>query len=419
MNNINSTKEGANLLDMVTRFYQGIFWLSPEELADQILTEAATVFQADIATWFLVTDDKMKLQLIDVYNERGEKTHPPDIEPYDLNWNARDESEVKGFTSWVAISGEPHFIPSLQYLLDRHKKSHAGRWDRWLYPDGINDPISGFLCSYSVPLFLPVDAPDLKDRLLGVLKVERRNSRKKVFTDEELMAFDIIANIMGFAYIYSERQKSLTLLDIGHTLIRPLGDVAFSLDITSENLKRKKNSDKDIHRLESSAMKLRVLSQMLSIAKDSFNNPAEIVEVSLREILLPQSNVISLKSGRKIIDQSAEDIRLELRRRSLAALIDITTNLIDNAVLYSDRNSAIELKYAKEGRDVIISIQNQGHPIPEDVLKKAQQAERSGYLFKGLTRSFQLAAKNDWKLIPECDQGKNRFTLLLPSVIGD
>ena len=50
--------EEPDLLDMVTRFYQGVFTLSPDELFGQILTEAAKVFGADIATWFLVTEDR-------------------------------------------------------------------------------------------------------------------------------------------------------------------------------------------------------------------------------------------------------------------------------------------------------------------------------------------------------------------------
>jgi len=47
----------------------------------------------------------------------------------------------------------------------------------------------------------------IRERVVGVLKMERRRFRKQVFTKEERQAFDVIAKIMGFAYLHAERQN--------------------------------------------------------------------------------------------------------------------------------------------------------------------------------------------------------------------
>lgn len=409
---VKNNNGAPNLLEMVTRFYQSIFTLSPEELIPQILTEAAKVFKADIATWFLVSEDRTQLRLVDVYNERGERTLRPEIEPYDLNWNVSAESRVRGVTAWVAVSGKPLFVPSLDSLLNEHGDAHMGKWDKWLYPERIEDPNSGFLCLYAVPLFLPIETPIIQDRIVGVLKVERRAYRKEVFTEEERKAFDVIANVMGFAYIHSERQKSLTLLDIGHTLIRPLGDVAISLDIVAACLHEDQTYEKK--ELDAACKRLRGLSKMLTIAKDSFNEPKVTTTVSLREVIAPQLDVFSLSSGRLVSYLPKNDPIITINKRALAALLTIVVNLVDNAIRYSIKGSKIEVQCFVENRNVILRIENKGLEIPKRDLNGIHPTQDRPEIFRGLPRSYQLAARNGWELKYLYVQNINRFDVIIP-----
>jgi signal transduction histidine kinase len=412
-NEVSKEAERPDLLEMVTRFYQNVFKLSPEELVPRILTEAARVFSADIATWFLVSEDRTQLRLVDVYNDQGKRHERPDISPYELNWDAKQESEAKGLTAWIAISGKPLFVPSLESLLEEHGKAHKGKWDRWLYPRGITDKETGFLCLYAVPLFLPIQTDSIRDRTVGVLKMERRRKRERPFAENERKAFDVIANIMGFAYSHSERQRSLTMLDIGHTLIRPLGDVAVSLDIVVEAMKEDQNHEREL--AASATKKLRALSQMLSIAKDGFNNPQEIRTVNLREEFTPQLEAIKLQAGIKILDLSQGKLIITITKRALASLLTIVVNLIDNAIRYGNPAYPIEIRYIAEKERVLIQVENQGIKIPDETLKEARSAQGNDEdIFKGLPRSYQLAARNGWEVKQERLESRNRFEISAP-----
>jgi hypothetical protein len=406
-----------DLQEMVTRFYQSIFTRDPEKLVPTILSETASVFEADIATWFLVTEDKKQLVLVDVYNDRGERTRPA-IEPYDLNWDASSETDIKGLTASVAISGKPLFVDSL-ISLEKHKE-HKGKWDKWLYPDGVKDPMSGFLCLYAVPLFLPVDTKNNRDKIVGVVKLERRMHRKRSFSEEERKAFDVIANIMGFAYIHSERQRALTLIDIGHTLIRPLGDVAFSLELVAIRLGKDKEKFKGpIQRLNESADKLRGLSQMLSIVKDSFNNPTELTNINLNDFLGSQAKIFSLQTNHDVVNvsKSEKNMIIDLTKMASAALMNLWSNLIDNAIRNSDRGTKIEYWYSRKGNDVTITLKNKGLKIPDTVINRAQDLQHEPDLFKGLPRAYQLAVRNGWKIDYERNGNFNIFSIVIPSGI--
>jgi hypothetical protein len=412
---ITSKSSGSpELLDMVTRFYQSVFTLSPEELSRNILSEAAKVFKADIATWFLVTEDRRYLRLVDVYNDQGEQTPRPEIEPYELKWDARQESEVKGLTAWVAISGKSLFVPSLKSLLTDHKQSHQGKWDRWLYPDGNQDPKSGFLCMYAVPLFLPVDTPNIQERILGVLKVERRTFRKEAFTDAERNAFDVIANIMGFAYIHSERQRSLTLVDIGHVLIRPIADVALALDVVAEGMTKDQEHEKYL--AESACKKLRSLSAMLRVAKDAFNDPTGVVNsMNLQEILQPQIDAIALLTGCQV-KVCLDDLYINGTRGMLAALFNVIINLVENAIRSSQQNKMrppVVVNYEIQDHKLTLNIENEANRmIPASVLNESKAAQSGPNLFKGLPRAFQLVARNGWDLHYSYINNRNRFDLI-------
>jgi GAF domain len=407
----------STLLEMVTRFYEGIFTGSAEEQVQTILSEAARVFEADIATWFLVTEDRSHLRLVDVYNDLGDPEARPPAQPYDLNWDARSEEDVHGLTAWTAVSGEPLHVPSIHSLAKVHEKCHAGRWDEWLYPKGIQDPSSGFLCMYAVPLLQPTVGPP-RERVVGVLKMERRrmkeDRRRNCFTRSDLESFNVIARIMGFAYFHSERQRSLTLADIGHNLIRPIGDAAFSLDTLLSDAE----SGVDGHsrlQIKTACNMLRALSRMLAVAKESYNKPLELEQVDVVQDLSAQTEPISASSGRRIrIQRDGQLDPITLTKRSHAALINVVINLLQNATQNSPHNSEVIVNIVRRENDLCLSIENMGSQIPADTIERARSSADQNQRFRGLPRSFQLASRNGWNLDYAARERANRFTLILP-----
>lgn len=414
------------LLDMATRFYEGILTGTAEEQVSAILSEAARLFEADIATWFLVTEDRTQLRLVDVYNDLGLPEKRPQAGTYTLNWDAKSEREVQGLTAWAAISGEPLYVPSIDSLLRDHGKCHAGKWDEWLYPgqNGVHDPESGFLCMYVVPLFSPLPGPpEPKETVVGVLRMERRNmkgnKKRKKFSQLEIESINVIARIIGFAYFHSERQKSLTLADIGHTLIRPLGDVAFSLDTISSSLTDMPiRSDQIEHtrvQIDAAARMLRSLSSMLLLAKESYRTPLEPEEVDICHDLSIQRDALSLQLGRKIAIYAPHNIApIKLTKRSLSALMNIALHLLQNAAQNSPPNSEVAILVQSAKNKLILEIENTSSEVPNDIIKSAMATSEITPSFAGLPRSYQLAARNGWDLEYLRRNEKNVFRLVIP-----
>ncbi len=408
------------LLEMVTRFYEGIYTGSGEGPVQTILSEAARVFQADIATWFLVTENQKKLRLIDVYNDLGKPAERPPVAPYDLNWEATSEDDVSGLTAWVAVSGEALYVPSFDSLTVQHKKCHAGKWDDWLYPKGIDHPESGFLCMYAVPLVLPLGEGRPRQKVVGVLKMERRrmkdNQKREKFSDTEIESFNVIARIMGFAYFHNERQKTLTLADIGHALIRPLGDVAVSLDALAIDFSEESfNIEHARVQVESASKVLRSLSRIMSIAKESYHDPVSLNNVDVYKDLELQGEAIYLSSGKEInISQKQIIGMINMAKHDHAALLNIAINLLQNAAQNALFKSQVEMIIDRTDKELILIVKNRGIEVRPEILDSARQKSDTQQSFRGLPRSYQLAAQKNWELLYYREDQKNCFRLNVP-----
>jgi signal transduction histidine kinase len=269
---------------------------------------------------------------------------------------------------------------------------------------------------YAVPLFIPI-VGEPRDRVVGVLKVERRRTKgakkREPFTKHHLEAFDVIARIMGFAYFHSERQKSLTLADIGHVLIRPLGDVSSTLDLLL--LDGRERTKDEVADLESSRQMLRALSHLLRLAKDSHHQPLELDSVDVLRELKLQSAPISVTSGRLIKVQAPGPFpRMTLNKRAYAALVNIVVNLLHNATQAAPASSEVTLSLLQDGESITVRIENPGTPVSESTLADARNnVEQQS--FRGLPRSYQLAERNGWSLTYRYAGQMNVFELnLLP-----
>jgi signal transduction histidine kinase len=157
---------------------------------------------------------------------------------------------------------------------------------------------------------------------------------------------------------------------------------------------------------------LRALSKLLLLAKESYNQPTLLESADIVQDLKLQSSPIAATSGRTIRVESIPDIGpVTLTKRSHAALINIAVNLLHNATQNSPPLSEVSLRVEREGANLVLAVENVGAAISSEVVRGAQAKGDTTPSFRGLPRSYQLAARNNWQLEYKFCGGTNRFTL--------
>ncbi|MGH8474362.1 MAG: phospho-sugar mutase [Methylococcales bacterium] len=166
----------------------------PLRLAQQIVIETANRYQADISTLFRVEGGN-RLVLKGGVARLGQEQRLPDDFVYDIPWHARSLSELRGegLTVAVAVLGHDFEVNNYDDLL--RFPAHAGRWDTSVYPNGVNDPETGFGCLYAVPLRLTANG-EPRSAVAGVFKIERRRHRPP-FRDVDRAGFQLVAVHLG------------------------------------------------------------------------------------------------------------------------------------------------------------------------------------------------------------------------------
>ena len=157
--------------------------------ASAIVRRIAEHFDADLAMLFVVADDQLVLRG-EYLRLGGALLEPEDQDAelaYPLDWE--HPSDAKGLTASVAVSGEARTLLSLEAL--RGDPSHRGRWDERVYPNGLDDPQTGFGATIAIPL-KNAQRGSPRESVLGVLKIERRRGAA-VFNDTERAAVAAVA----------------------------------------------------------------------------------------------------------------------------------------------------------------------------------------------------------------------------------
>lgn len=111
----------------------------------------------------------------------------------------------------------------------------------------------------------------------------------------------------------------------------------------------------------------RLVNDLLDLSSmESGNFSIKLTEVELNDII----KVSIIKFERKISEKNLSlDVSLESEHLYVAGdrdrLIQVVTNLLDNAVKYSEEGSKIEISTKVKGKKVYVSIYNDGKPISE------------------------------------------------------
>jgi two-component system phosphate regulon sensor histidine kinase PhoR len=129
----------------------------------------------------------------------------------------------------------------------------------------------------------------------------------------------------------------------------------------------------------------------------------------------------ALKRNINIILNNAKEI---VFKHNSSLIEQAIINLLNNAIIYSDGNSEINIAVTKQGNDVIISVADQGSGIPEDHLSrlferfyrvdKARSRQLGGTgLGLSIVKHIALAHKGNVTVTSEINKG-SIFSLILP-----
>ena len=162
----------------------------PLARALEVVRQTALRHAADIATLFEVENGSQLNLAAGFVLLDGKEISLPSKKLYQLQWDSRSP---RGLTAKVAITGEPLRVDSLSEL--RACSEHVGAWDEHVYPQGIDDPQTGFGCLYAVPLRTSQERTP-RESVIGVLKIERRCNRP-TFDESDRTAFELVAAHLG------------------------------------------------------------------------------------------------------------------------------------------------------------------------------------------------------------------------------
>ncbi|MEW5870369.1 MAG: ATP-binding protein [Chloroflexota bacterium] len=331
----------------------------PSFFYQQVVDQTADLLKADVCSLWLVDIDKKKLRLGANYGVAG-KGSPPE---YELNWEAKEDQEIKGLTPWVAIRKRSFWGERIEVL--KANKAWQGIWDpqQWA--------LKPFGCLYAVPLL------DMNNNCFGVLKIENSFHKQK-FDPVDRATFDLMADFISLAIELNSRLRSDVIYDFFHLLKQPVSNAVQAFEILTSELQLKEPRPERIKsRLDMMARNLQTVRvwilNVYGLAATRQDAPGtEASEVPLSTILteavdnmkalFPEDFVCAINC-----DASYSIQLTPLQRKKIDAVL---FNILDNSFKYSSppRDIRAEAKQIDTGYELVIS--DNGRGIAEEDLPR-------------------------------------------------
>lgn len=196
--------------------------------------------------------------------------------------------------------------------------------------------------------------------------------RAMVSSDDEIGSLANSFNLMAESIEHTDQNRRDFISNISHELRSPITSIrGFIAGILDGIIPKDKENYylnvvyEEINRLT------RLINDLLDLsAMESGRFSMNITEVDLNEII----RVSIVKFETKINDKKLKvDISLDAEHQYVAAdrdrLIQVVTNLLDNAVKHSAPEGHVEVSTRVKGKKVTVSIYNDGTPISDSDLK--------------------------------------------------
>ncbi|MDC0046440.1 ATP-binding protein [Candidatus Pelagibacter sp.] len=274
-----------------------------------------------------------------------------------------------------------NYIPEGILILDKSKKviftnNSATKW----FQTKLDENISGFLRN---PDLLSSIDKAFEGKNQTDLEIEIRNQSVfrlniTIYLDKENLFFDetsCFLFIRDLTEFYKFQQlKSDFVANVSHELRTPLQSIKMGLETFENNKDLNKNAEVNnllpVMTSQSERME-NLIRDLLSLSKIELQEHIRPThEIDLNELL-----EYVIKTYEKIV--SKNNIKLNFHKidnfkiiGDRDKLIEIFTNLIDNAIKYSEKNKEVTISSKKEGDLNIVSIVDQGIGIPKEYIHR-------------------------------------------------
>ena len=274
-----------------------------------------------------------------------------------------------------------NYIPEGILILDKSKKviftnNSATKW----FQTKLDENISGFLRN---PDLLSSIDKAFEGKNQTDLEIEIRNQSVfrlniTIYLDKENLFFDetsCFLFIRDLTEFYKFQQlKSDFVANVSHELRTPLQSIKMGLETFENNKDLNKNAEVNnllpVMTSQSERME-NLIRDLLSLSKIELQEHIRPThEIDLNELL-----EYVIKTYEKIV--SKNNIKLNFHKidnfkiiGDRDKLIEIFTNLIDNAIKYSEKNKEVTISSKKEGDLNIVSIADQGIGIPKEYIHR-------------------------------------------------
>jgi two-component system phosphate regulon sensor histidine kinase PhoR len=274
-----------------------------------------------------------------------------------------------------------NYIPEGILILDKSKKviftnNSATKW----FQTKLNENISGFLRNPDLlnSIDKAFDGNNLTD-----LEIEIRNQstfrlnitiyldKTNVFFDEN-SCFLFIRDLTEFHKF--QQLKSDFVANVSHELRTPLQSIKMGLETFENNsdLKKKSEVKNLLPIMNSQSERLEnLIRDLLSLSKielqEHIRPTHEIDLTELIEYVIKTYEKLISRNNIKLNFHKVDNFRIIGDRDKL---IEIFTNLIDNAIKYSEKNKEVTISSKKEGDLNIVSIADQGIGIPKEFIHR-------------------------------------------------
>jgi len=274
-----------------------------------------------------------------------------------------------------------NYIPEGILILDKSKKviftnNSATKW----FQTKLNENISGFLRN---PDLLNSIDKAFEGKNQTDLEIEIRNQSVfrlniTIYLDKENLFFDetsCFLFIRDLTEFYKFQQlKSDFVANVSHELRTPLQSIKMGLETFENNKDLNKNAEVNnllpVMTSQSERME-NLIRDLLSLSKIELQEhirPTHEIDLNeLIEYVIKTYEKIVSKNNIKLNFHKIDNFKIIGDRDKL---IEIFTNLIDNAIKYSDKNKEVSITFKKEGDLNIVSVADQGIGIPKESIHR-------------------------------------------------
>jgi signal transduction histidine kinase len=196
---------------------------------------------------------------------------------------------------------------------------------------------------------------------------------KEMSGSDEIAQLDHVFHEMSEALADASRRKQELMSMVTHDLRTPLTSIQATLTLFAEGVMGELNP-KAKQKIELAERNVLRLIQLINDLLDIEKLEAGMMQVARRETDLDSILRRAVDSVQALADQNT--VKIDVSSTNLAVfadedrLVQVLVNLLSNALKYSPPESTITVGHQVAGRDVEITVQDQGPGIPIDFQKK-------------------------------------------------